>query len=94
MSKILDVRWGCRAALILSSAVILSACAGGGGVGGLGLVGSCKDVKSQLRRYEARGIHHKADAAGRGAKLTSKQRTDVARYNGLLNTYLGNKCHL
>ncbi len=79
----------------LTLGLALSGCAGGGDLGGgLGMVGSCKDVQRQLRKYEARGVHQRADAAARGAKLSPKQRADVARYNGLLNTYLGNKCHL
>ncbi len=83
---------GCISLLV---AGLLAGCAGGGaGPGGLGLVGSCKDVRRELKKYEARGVHMQADAVARGAKLSSKQRAQVARYNGLLNTYLGNKCHL
>jgi len=85
----------CAVLVMLAGTVMLSACAGGpDGAGGLGLVGSCKDLKRQLGTYEARGVHLRADAAGRGAKLSAKQRVDVARYNGLLNSYLSNKCHV
>lgn len=78
--------------------LVLTGCAGGpNGASNAGLVassGGCKSLKSELRRYEARGIQYKADAANRGAKLSAKQRDAVRHYNSLLDAYLGNKCHV
>lgn len=80
------------------AAVAVSGCAGGPGAGpdGIGLAsgGGCKSLKREIRKYEARGIQYKADAANRGAKLSSKQAADVRRYNSLLDSYLGNQCHV
>ncbi len=76
---------------------LLAGCAGGpdGQVNaGLMDAGSCKALKRELGRYEARGIQYKADAANRGARLSAKQRQDVRRYNALLDDYLGNRCHV
>ena len=75
----------------------VAGCAGGpDGASNVGLAGggSCKSLKRELGRYEARGIQYKADAANRGGRLTAKQRVDVNRYNKLLDAYLGNKCHV
>ncbi|MEM7750205.1 MAG: hypothetical protein AAF346_18285, partial [Pseudomonadota bacterium] len=73
-------------------AVVVAGCAGGPGAGpdGVGLASGagCKSLKSEIRKYEARGIHYKSDAANRGARLSAKQRADVKRYNSLLNSYL------
>ena len=76
---------------------LLAGCAGGpDGQVNAGLVGAggCKQIKRELGRYEARGIQYKADAANRGARLSAKQRPDVRRYNELLDSYLGNQCHV
>ncbi|MGI9422205.1 MAG: hypothetical protein ACR2PA_03360 [Hyphomicrobiaceae bacterium] len=78
-------------------AVMLSGCAGGPSAGGgmaLSSGGSCKSIKRELGRYEARGVHMRADAAGRGKRLSSKQQAEVQRYNDLLNSYLSNQCHV
>ncbi len=87
-------RWSAGFVGVGCAVVVLSACAGGQSGVGSGAVSSCKQLKRELSRYEARGVHMRADAAGRGAKLSQKQRLEVARYNGLLNSYLGNKCHV
>ena len=88
----------CVAAPMAILGLALAGCAGGpDGVSNVGLVaggGSCKSLKRELGRYEARGIQYKADAANRGKRLSSKQRADVNRYNKLLDAYLGNKCHV
>ena len=80
------------------AAISLAGCAGGPGSGpdGIGLASGagCKSLKREIRKYEVRGIQYKADAANRGAKLSSKQRADVRRYNSLLDSYLGGKCHV
>ncbi len=79
-------------------AIAVAGCAGGPGAGpdGIGLASGagCKSLKSQIRKYEARGIQYKADAANRGARLSAKQRADVKRYNSLLDSYLGGQCHV
>ena len=80
------------------AAISLAGCAGGPGSGpdGIGLASGagCKSLKREIRKYEVRGIQYKADAANRGAKLSSKQRADVRRDNSLLDSYLGGKCHV
>lgn len=83
---------------LVAAGLVTAGCAGGaGGPDGVGLAyggGSCKSLKREIARYEARGVHYKADQAGRGARLSAKQRADVDRYNSLLNSYLGSKCHV
>ncbi|MGI9523847.1 MAG: hypothetical protein ACR2PG_19620 [Hyphomicrobiaceae bacterium] len=82
----------CVAVFVVGS--LVSACAGqSNGPVSAGLGGNCKSLKMELSKYEARGIQYKADAAGRGAKLSAKQRDEVDRYNNLLDSYLGNSCH-
>ena len=79
-------------------ALVVAGCAGGPGAGpdGIGLASGagCKSIKRELNKYEARGIQYKSDAANRGARLSAKQKVDVRRYNSLLNSYLGGKCHV
>lgn len=60
------------------------------------LAGSrCNDLKAEASRLEARGVQYKADQAGRDEiKLSPQQKADVARYNAVLDQYLGGKCHL
>ena len=81
-----------------STAISVAGCAGGPGYSpdGIGLASGagCKSLKKEIREFEVRGIQYKADAASRGAKLTSKQRADVRRYNSLLDGYLGRQCHI
>ena len=81
-----------------SVALAVAGCAGGPGAGpdGIGLASGagCKSIKREIGKYEARGIQYKADAANRGARLSAKQKADVRRYNSLLNSYLGGKCHV
>ena len=80
------------------AAISVAGCAGGPGSGpdGIGLASGagCKSLKKEIRKYEVRGIQYKADAASRGAKLSSKQKADVRRYNSLLDSYLGGQCHI
>lgn len=81
---------------LLFLTLVVGGCAGGPSGPGMALSsgGSCKAIKKQLSRYEARGVHLKADAAARGKKYSGKQMADVRRYNDLLNSYLGNQCHV
>ncbi len=78
--------------------IAVAGCAGGPGAGpdGIGLASGagCKSLKREISKYEARGIHYKADAVNRGKRVSAKQRADVKRYNSLLDSYLGNKCHV
>lgn len=82
--------------VLIASAI--GGCAGGPGAGadGIGLASGagCKSIESEIRKYEARGIQYKADAAARGTSLSAKQKADVQRYNSLLDSYLGSQCHV
>lgn len=55
---------------------------------------TCQAVKAELTKLDAKGTRPKVEAAGRGQNLPPQARADVDRYNDLLNTYLGARCHV
>jgi hypothetical protein len=55
---------------------------------------SCQSIRQELNRLDSRGVPAKVEAAQSGRKLSGADRTDVDRYNGLLNSYLGARCHV
>jgi hypothetical protein len=51
-------------------------------------------VRAELDKLDAKGTRSKVEAANRGQKLPSQAQADADRYNELLNTYLGARCHV
>ena len=55
---------------------------------------TCQSVRAELDKLDAKGTRSKVEAANRGQKLPSQAQADADRYNELLNTYLGARCHV
>jgi hypothetical protein len=51
-------------------------------------------VRQELDQLDRRGTQAKVEAASAGKKLAAKDKSDVDRYNSLLNQYLGARCHV
>lgn len=82
---------------VLASALALSGCASDSDSRAEARVrdnGSCKETRRELDRLDSKGVPSLIDAATAGKKLSSSQRADVDRYNSLLQSYLGSRCHL
>ena len=98
MTRTNSSRMGIVAALGLA---MLSGCAdgGGGGNGDPGAVPlasgqSCGSIRGELDKLDRKGTQSKVEAATSGKKLAPAAQADVDRYNGLLNQYLGARCHV
>ena len=86
----------------LAAAAVLAAlagCADGDGYGDPGAAPlaagqSCGSIRQELDRLDKKGTQSKVEAASQGKKLSADARTDVDRYNTLLNQYLGARCHV
>lgn len=81
------------------ASVLAAGCAGGSSGGGeskgaLASGRSCQDVRRDLDKMDARGVPSRIEAANSGKKLTPAQREEVDAYNGLLQQYLGARCHM
>ena len=78
----------------------LAGCADGEGFGGdpgaasLAPGQSCGSIRQELDQLDRRGTQAKVEAASAGKKLPPKDKSDVDRYNSLLNQYLGARCHV
>ena len=90
-----------RVVLISGVCLSLAACASGnastnGDPGALAMPAgqSCQTVRSELNRLDSKGTPSRVEAATRGARLAPAQQAEVDRYNQLLNTYLGARCHV
>jgi hypothetical protein len=74
----------------------------GGGAAGTGDPGaralpageSCQSIRGELNRLDSRGVPAQVERASSGGKLSASQRSDVDKYNELLNQYLGARCHV
>lgn len=55
---------------------------------------TCGSIRAELDSLDRKGTQAKVEAASAGKKLTPKDKTDVDRYNLLLNQYLGARCHV
>jgi hypothetical protein len=85
--------------IALGSLLVLGACAGGTSSGqphahALPAGQSCQSVRAELDKLDAKGTRSKVEAAGRGQKLAPQAQAEADRYNDLLNTYLGARCHV
>jgi len=86
-------------AAVVTIALGLAACEGGGGNGGdpgarsLPAGKSCQSIRGELNQMDAQGAQGKVERASRGnADAATKAVAD--RYNQLLNEYLGARCHV
>ena len=79
-------------------AVGLSGCAGAGagdpGARSLPTGQSCQTIRGELNRLDSKGVPSLVERSGSGGKLNPAQRAEVDQYNGLLNQYLGARCHV
>ena len=55
---------------------------------------TCQTVRQELNALDSRGVPSKVEAVSAGRKVSEKDRADAARYNTLLNYYLGGRCHV
>ena len=78
------------------TALLLTACSGGGGqapsAGFTSSGGDCKSQKAQMSQLASQGVEGDIAAASAGKKLSADAQGRVDRYNGLLNTYLSSGC--
>jgi hypothetical protein len=54
---------------------------------------TCGSIRAELDALDRKGTQAKVEAASAGKKLSPKDKSDVDRYNSLLNQYLGARCH-
>jgi hypothetical protein len=86
----------------LGLAVVLAALAGcaeggpGGDPGAVPLAGgqSCGSIRQELDKLDRKGTQGKFAQQASGKRLSPDAQADVDRYNGLLNQYLGARCHV
>jgi hypothetical protein len=84
-----------------AAAVVIAAlagCAEGDNLGdpgatSLGPGQTCGSIRAELDALDRKGTQAKVEAASAGKKLSPKDKSDVDRYNSLLNQYLGARCH-
>lgn len=55
---------------------------------------SCGSIQQELNRLLGRGVQGSIEKQSAGKALTPAAKADVDRYNGLLNQYLGARCHV
>ena len=79
-------------------AAVLGGCAGAGagdpGARSLPTGQSCQSIRGELNRLDSKGVPSLVERSTNGSKLNPAQRTEVDQYNGLLNQYLGARCHV
>lgn len=80
-------------------ALALGGCAGGGNSNGdpgarpLPAGMSCQSLRADLNRMDSQGAQSKVEAASQG-KGSAEGKAVADRYNSLLNSYLGARCHV
>lgn len=89
----------CKILASVAAVAALAACANDGpdgdpGARTLAAGQSCGSIRSELDQLDRRGTQGKVEAASQGKKLAPKDKSDVDRYNDLLNLYLGARCHV
>ena len=88
-----------RFVVAAAAVATLGGCADGEGFGDPGAASlapgqSCGSIRQELDQLDRRGTQAKVEAASAGKKLAAKDKSDVDRYNSLLNQYLGARCHV
>ena len=77
---------------------LLAGCEGGGPSGGdpgaraLPAGQTCQTTRAELNRMDSQGAQSKVERASKG-KVDPATQAVADRYNGLLNQYLGARCH-
>ncbi len=56
--------------------------------------GDCKSTKAEMGKLVAQGVEADINAASSGRTLSPEAQSRVDRYNGLLESYLGSRCHV
>ncbi len=86
-------------AIVGVAALILAGCeTSGSGPGGdpgakpLPAGQSCQTLRAELNKMDSQGAQSKVERASRG-KVDPATQAVADRYNGLLNQYLGARCH-
>ncbi|MEZ5925119.1 MAG: hypothetical protein R3D57_12130 [Hyphomicrobiaceae bacterium] len=72
-------------------------CSGGSAQGpaaGFNGGGDCKATKAEMNKLVAQGVENDINAQASGRSLSSQARARVDRYNELLDSYLGGRCHV
>lgn len=88
-----------RGLVALTLLAALGGCAAQGAAGDPGFKPlppghTCKSVRAELNRLDARGVPAKVEAVSAGRKVSASDRAAAAEYNKLLNYYLGGRCHV
>lgn len=88
-----------RAAIVAVLGLVLGGCSSSGksrdpGPRALGAGQTCDGVRRHLTQLDNRGVRSLVERHQRGDKLTAYQRSEVNRYNELLDQYLGARCHV
>ena len=85
------------AILPLAAISLLTGCAKGNSNGSyakpLPAGQTCHSIQQELRRMDASGAQGSVEAVNAGRKVSQKRRAQAARYNQLLEDYLGAQCH-
>lgn len=89
-----------RAGVAIGLIAILGGCAAEGKAGGdpgarpLPPGMTCQSVRQELNGLDAKGAPAKVEAVSAGRKVSEADKAVAARYNLLLNYYLGGRCHV
>lgn len=89
-----------RAGVAIGLIALLGGCAAEGKAGGdpgarpLPPGMTCQSVRQELNGLDAKGVPAKVEAVSAGRKVSEADKAAAARYNQLLNYYLGGRCHV
>ena len=89
-----------RAGVAIGLIALLGGCAAEGKAGGdpgarpLPPGMTCQTVRQELNGLDAKGVPAKVEAVSAGRKVSEADKAAAARYNQLLNYYLGGRCHV
>ena len=89
-----------RSVVLLGAVAALGGCAAQSAPGGdpgarpLPPGQTCQSLRAELNKLDSRGVPAKVERASAGQKLSPADKSDVDRYNQLLNGYLGARCHV
>ena len=82
---------------MVAGAAMLAGCEGGSGgdpgAQSLPAGQTCQSIRAELNRMDAQGAQSKVERASQG-KADAATKAVADRYNGLLNQYLGARCHV
>ena len=84
-----------KMAAVAAIAAGLAGCGSSGQYGSSGFIsggGDCKALRGEMNKLVNQGVAAKADAVAGGRRLDAKGQAMLDRYNGLLESYLGQQC--